>query len=190
MAPRPLEYRSSASLLGLPLVHVCLARRREDGTLERGVACGWVAVGPVARGVLVGVGGLATGALALGGVSFGLLALGGGALGLVSLGGLSVGFWALGGCAVGYFAIGGLALAWKAALGGAAIAREYALGGFASASHAGDDAAKQFFASAPFFQYGPLVARQSRWALLLLLLPVLLPWLGRRRPSEEVERQI
>lgn len=101
------EWRTRASLGGLPLVHVCLARDPSTGMPK--VARGVVAIGNMAVGV-VAVGGLAFGLASLGGLSIGILfAFGGLAAGLgFSFGGLALGGIAVGGCAVGYqLAVGG-----------------------------------------------------------------------------------
>jgi hypothetical protein len=99
------EYRSQATLFGLPLVHI--ATGINPVTRQRRVARGVFAFGDVAVGVFA-VGGVAVGFLALGGVSIGVLAaLGGVALGGVTLGGVAVGAVALGGAALGYYAMGG-----------------------------------------------------------------------------------
>lgn len=112
-APEPypspffFEYRSRATLFGLPLVHIKLAR--------------W----GVCR---------AKGILAIGNVATGVVALGGLSIGVVSIGGFSLGVAALGGGAVGaLLAIGGLALSLVLALGGGAVSLCYALGGGAIA---------------------------------------------------------
>lgn len=113
------EYRSKATLFGLPLVHVNLTRGR-GGRIR--VAKGILAIGDVAMGI-VAVGGLAFGLIGFGGLAFGLLlALGGVAAGGFSLGGLSIGYYALGGCAIGIYAFGGAAIALRVAVGGFASA--------------------------------------------------------------------
>jgi zinc protease len=117
-----MEYRSSASFLGLPLVHVATGTLVE-GRYRRGVATAWFAVGDIAIGVFVAFGGVA-----LGGIS-----VGGAAMGLLPIGGLALGLLAVGGFAVGIVAVGGAAVAWYAAIGGLAVARDYAIGGVASA---------------------------------------------------------
>lgn len=108
-----LHYRSAATLLGLPLVHVALGPNRKGGG-PRGVAKGFIAVGDVAFGVIalggVAVGGVAFGGMSVGGIALGGIALGGMALGGVALGGAAVGLLALGGLAVGVVALGGLAV--------------------------------------------------------------------------------
>jgi hypothetical protein len=117
-----VEYRSSASFLGLPLVHIATGAL-VHGRYRRGVATGWFAVGDIAIGVLFACGGVA-----LGGIS-----LGGAALGLVPIGGVAFGLLALGGLALGIVAVGGAALAWYAAIGGLAVAQHYAIGAVALA---------------------------------------------------------
>lgn len=177
-----MEYKSPSSLLGLPLIHVNFGAM-EDGRPRAGVARGWIAIGGVAHGVLAAVGGVATGGLALGGLSVGIVGLGGLAAAALAIGGVALGYWAIGGLAAGYYALGGLALGWKAALGGAAFANEFALGGAASAAHANDEAARAFFAQKPFFTIGRAAMAQSQWLLVLVALPLLLPWLKRQNPN-------
>jgi hypothetical protein len=104
------EYRSSASIGGLPLIHICLAV--DPTTMRPRVAKGVIAIGNIAIGGIA-IAGLSCGLITVGGVSLGALAaLGGLALGL----GLSVG-----GLAIGSVAIGGAALGFKYAIGGAAF---------------------------------------------------------------------
>ncbi len=122
---QPYEYKSQATLLGLPLVHVHLSR----GNGRPAVAKGILAVGDVAFGA-VAFGGLSAGLVSLGGLSLGLL---------LALGGLSVGLFALGGAALGVYAFGGVAIGY-CALGGVACASELAAGGVASARVALGDA--------------------------------------------------
>ena len=101
------EYKSSMTIGGWPLVHVCAGI--DPVTMRLRVAKGVVAIGNVAVGV-VAIGGLGCGLITVGGASIGLLAaVGGAALGLgVSVGGFAVGSIAIGGAAVGFvYAIGG-----------------------------------------------------------------------------------
>lgn len=112
------EYKSKATLLGLPLVHVNLGR--------------WGVYR--AKGIFA-VGNVATGVVSLGGVSAGLFSLGCVSLGGLSLGALSLGGAALGGLAAGLLAaVGGVALSPGLAIGGCAIGGAYAIGGAATAS--------------------------------------------------------
>jgi hypothetical protein len=104
------EYRSSVSLGGLPLIHICLAV--DPVTLRPRVAKGIIAIGNIAIGG-VAIAGLACGLVAIGGVSCGALA---------ALGGLAVGLgFSVGGLAIGSVAIGGAAIGFKYAFGGAAF---------------------------------------------------------------------
>jgi hypothetical protein len=119
-----MEYRSSASLLGLPLVHIATGTSGARG-YRRGVATGWVAIGDIAFGILFAFGGVALGGISVGGAS----------LGVVSLGGLALGLLAIGGLGVGVVAMGGAAFAAYAAIGGLAVGYEYAIGGVAFAPH-------------------------------------------------------
>ena len=105
------EYKSEATLFGLPLVHV--ARGIDPKTGLPRVARGVVAIGNIALGVCA-VGGLAVGAVSIGGLSFGLFALGGLAAGAIAVGGVSLGI---------LLAIGGLAISLLYAVGGLALAR-------------------------------------------------------------------
>src|SRR5215813_5272203 len=117
-----MEYRSSASFLGFPLVHVATGASI-DGRYRRGVATGWIALGDMAIGVL----------FACGGVSLGGISVGGAAIGLLPIGGLALGLLAVGGLGLGIVSVGGAAFAWYAAIGGLAVAHEYAIGGVALA---------------------------------------------------------
>jgi hypothetical protein len=110
------EYRSQATLGGLPLVHVAMGL--DPATGRKRIAKGIIAIGDVAVGVLA-LGGVAFGGIAVGGCAIGLLALGGGAIGLLlALGGGAIGYIALGGGAIGYYALGGGAFGPHALSGG------------------------------------------------------------------------
>jgi len=101
------EYKSSASIGGWPLVHVCAGV--DPLTMRPRIAKGIVAIGNISVGA-VAVGGVALGLVSAGGGSLGLLfALGGAAVGLgLSIGGVAVGSVAIGGAAIGFmYAIGG-----------------------------------------------------------------------------------
>ncbi len=137
------EYRSHATLFGLPLVHCRFGRLAGQKTKP---AVGWIAYGEKAYGILFASGGVAVGAISMGGgASIGIIAFGGISFGLLAFGGLALGGVALGGAAIGLVASGGIALGWHAALGGMAVAREFALGGGALAHHINDDAAREFY---------------------------------------------
>lgn len=101
------EYRSSATIGGWPLVHVCAGV--DPVTMRPRIAKGVIAVGNIAVGGIA-IAGMAFGVFTVGGLSIGLLvAVGGAAVGLgFSIGGLAVGSVAVGGAAIGFiYAIGG-----------------------------------------------------------------------------------
>jgi hypothetical protein len=156
-----MQYRSRATILGLPLIHIAIGRSTEGGP-GRGTARGWIAVGDIAFGVIFALGGLA-----FGGVSLGGLAVGG-----ICLAGLGIGGYVLGGAAIGVYAVGGLAVAWHAALGGGAFASHYAVGGHAIAEHANDAAAQEFMRTSAM-RYGKAIADHARWFIVLAFLPAL-----------------
>ena len=175
-----MSYRSKASLLGLPLVHV--ARGTLDGTqYRRGVARGWIAVGDLAFGVLFAAGGVAAGGVAVGGVAVGGLTIAGAALGL----------FAIGGGALGLLAVGGAAFAWHAALGGLAVAREFAIGGVAVAEHANDATANQMLESSVLLSTADALMSYSQWLVLLAIVPGFLALVRRlrgRQPGGPISR--
>jgi hypothetical protein len=116
------EYRSRYRWLGLPLVHLSFGNNDATGRPKVAIARGWIAIGNVACGAFLAIGGVAVGGIAVGGVALGGLAMAGACLGLATLGGVSIGVWA----------IGGLAIGWSFAWGGIALAREIAVGGLAA----------------------------------------------------------
>jgi hypothetical protein len=100
------EYKSAATLFGMPLIHI--VSMGSGGTLKP--ARGFIAIGNVAIGIIA-IGGIAVGVIALAGVSLGLVCLGGVALGILGgAGGLATGYIAVGGIAIGTYAVGGLAI--------------------------------------------------------------------------------
>lgn len=161
---------SSLRLFGLPILHIATGQM-VDGRYQRGIARGWIAVGDIAFGVLLAVGGVAVGGVSIGGF----------ALGIVAFAGISIGVFALGGFAVGVAAVGGAAVAWWAAAGGLALARDVALGGVAAANHANDAVARALVTRQAFFRVSMSLAEHSRWLVLLALLPVVLAIRQRRR---------
>jgi len=138
----PHEYRSRATLFGLPLVHYRMGRLAGQ---KMQPAIGWIACGEVAYGILYASGGIAVGGISTGGVSIGIIAFGGFSIGLLAFGGLAIGGIALGGGAIGLVATGGLAIAWHAGTGGLVAAHDLAVGGLALANHANDAVARAFF---------------------------------------------
>lgn len=164
------EYRSRATLFGLPRVHIHVGR---SGHYR---ARGILAIGNIAQGV-VALGGVAMGGLTLGGLSIGLVALGGLAVGLAALGGMALGLVALGGLALGLLAIGGLAVG-MCALGGCAIASQVAIGGYAQAPIALGDVTRGIHTFA--LQQGRLlgITPEALEALILKQCPDFLPGLA------------
>lgn len=169
-----MEYRTAATLLGIPLVHITTGGV-ESGRYKRGIAHGWIAIGDISFGVVLSVGGVAFGGIAIGG-----LAVGG-----VAVAGLAVGLYALGGGAIGVVACGGGAIAWHAALGGLAVAQNYAEGGLAIAAHANDHLAREFFQNSSFFSTAGILMRHSRWLLLLAVVPALQGVVRRTRQRKQ-----
>jgi len=174
-ADPPFEYRSRATLLGLPLLHVRYAPAEVDAR----PAVGWVAVGDRAVGVLFALGAMAAGGVSVGSVSAGVVAVGGVSVGIVSLGGVSLGLLVLGSLAAGVVALGGLSYGWTVALGAVAVARDFALGGLAIAEHENDAAARAF---AVDHDLGTTFYVLLAAVFVLAVLPnVLLAWQTRRR---------
>jgi hypothetical protein len=167
------HYRSRATLLGLPLFQLTIGPPPGGDSGSRGIARAWVAVGDIAFGALLAVGGVSVGAVSVGGL----------ALGLLPIAGLALGVWAWGGGAVGVLAFGGAAFGAHAALGGLAVAGTYARGGAAHALHANDAQAALYFESSLFFQASEFVAASAHWWPLFALVVPLLQWLGRRREA-------
>ncbi|MBI2813365.1 MAG: sigma-70 family RNA polymerase sigma factor [Opitutae bacterium] len=134
------EYRSSASLFGVPLVHVRFAVDES----HQGPAFGWVAGGDRAVGLLFAFGGWAVGCVSVGGVSLGVFSLGAVSAGLLSIGTISLGVVALGAVAAGWHAVGSLsATAWHTAFSpGFAFSNWVAAAPLALAPHANDAVAR------------------------------------------------
>jgi RNA polymerase sigma factor (sigma-70 family) len=174
------EYRSKASLLGLPLVHI-----RLRGGIARGPVKAWIAAGDSAIGGLFAFGGLAIAPISFGGFAAGLLTIGGCGVGILSLGGFSLGMWALGGFALGWQALGGCAVAWSAAQGGVAVAHHLANGAVALAPHANDEIARTFFANSSFFRIMEHVLLYVPWLGLAGFIPVL--FLRRRAKKRRLQ---
>jgi len=170
------EYRSKASLLGLPLIHI-----RLRGGIARGPVKAWIAAGDFAIGVLFAFGGIAVAPISFGGFAAGLLTFGGCGIGILSLGGFSLGVWALGGFALGWQALGGCAVGWSAAQGGVAVAHDFANGAVALARHANDETAKAFFANSGSFRIMERVIFYVPWLGLLAFFPVVLLRYAKKR---------
>ncbi len=111
---RIYEYKSKATLLGIPLVHVKLSRYGKPAVAKGIISIGTISIGVLSIGAIpigfISIGGIALGVFSIGGLALGLLlAIGGLAAGAFALGGLAVGLGAVGGCALGEIAVGGYA---------------------------------------------------------------------------------
>ena len=172
---RGVDYRSKATLFGLPWLHV--ASGLDPTTGKQRVAKGIIAIGGRAQGV-VAIGGLAIGGLAFGGLSLGVFAFGGCALGIVAFGGLAVALVAaLGGGAVAPIALGGGAMGY------------FAYGGKAMGAHVLDAATKDAAAERFFLPWASVVMERAQLLNAILVAIIVgvgvgLPlWLQRRKPD-------
>jgi hypothetical protein len=156
------EYKSKATLFGLPLVHMRSGSIPGEPVRP---AIGWIAFGDKAYGLLLAGGGLAIGTIAGGGLAIGLVSVGGGSIGALALGGFALGGLALGGAAIGYVAIGGLAIGLLGAMGGLGIAKIFAIGGSAFAAHANDPMAQEFFRKFQWVDFRNPTARNIMTAI-------------------------
>ena len=101
------EYKSSATIFGMPLVHIVYGPGY--GGISK-PAKGFIAIGNIAIGVIA-IGGFAVGIITLAGIGLGVACLAGMALGvLFGAGGIATGYIAIGGVAIGVYAIGGLSI--------------------------------------------------------------------------------
>jgi hypothetical protein len=153
-------------MLGLPLIHISMGG-------QSSTAKAWIAVGDVALGLLVAVGGVTLAPLSIGSCAVGLLALGGCAAGSLALGGLSLGIWSFGGLALGWQAFGACAIGWNRAAGGVALAPDLALGIIARASQANTSTARSLMGISWFFRISGILASQVAWLNLLWVFPAM-----------------
>jgi RNA polymerase sigma factor (sigma-70 family) len=184
------EYRSRATLFGLPLVHW-----RSWGKVRRSgekiqPAIGWIACGERAYGILYASGGIAVGGISTGALSIGLLSFGGLSIGLLAFGGFAIGAVALGGGAIGLVASGGMALGWHAAMGGMVAAHELACGGAALGNHVNDSVAREFFLNYRWLDFTQPGPRNLFWLLCFGPMFVqMIFWIWWRRKMEKRARQ-
>jgi RNA polymerase sigma factor (sigma-70 family) len=167
------EFRSRASVLGLPLVHIRLGDR--FALLKKPVKA-WVAVGDQAIGGLFAFGGVAIAPVSLGGVAVGVLPFGAIAIGIISLGAFAFGGWAFGGLAIGWQACGGGAFAINGAIGGLAFAQNFALGDIAHALQANNQVARQLVDSNLFFRWAQFYGRHGFLMNLIWVIPIVASW--------------
>jgi RNA polymerase sigma factor (sigma-70 family) len=167
------EFRSRASFLGLPFVHIRLGDR--FALLKKPVKA-WVAVGDQAIGGLFAFGGVAIAPVSLGGVAVGILPFGAIATGIISLGAFAIGGWAFGGLAIGWQACGGGAFAINGAIGGLAFAHNFALGEIAHALQANNQVARQLVDSNLFFRWAQFYGRHGFLMNLIWVIPIVASW--------------
>ena len=146
------EYRSKATLFGLPLLHVQFGVPPRDA----GPARAWIAIGTGrSLGVLFALGTTSCGIVSVGALSAGVVAIGSVAIAPISLATIALGWIAFGGIALGDFALGGFAAGWTGAAGGLAVAHDAARGGYAIAAHANDAIASSLLSSYHFDLFLP-----------------------------------
>jgi RNA polymerase sigma factor (sigma-70 family) len=184
------EYRSRATLFGLPLVHWrSFGKVRRPGEKVQ-PAIGWIACGERAYGILYASGGVAVGGISTGGLSIGLLSFGGFSIGLLAFGGFAMGAVALGGGAIGWVASGGAALGWHAAMGGMVAAHDLACGGAALGNHVNDAVARGFFHLHHWLDFTQAGPRNLFWVLCFGPMSVqMMFWIWLRRKMEKRAKQ-
>jgi tRNA A-37 threonylcarbamoyl transferase component Bud32 len=169
------EYKSKATLFGLPLLHAAYGSDLRTG--KKLVAKGIFAFGDIAKGVFA-FGGAAFGLVACGGIAVGALALGGLGFGLISLSGLGIALIAsYSGTSVAPIAIGGIALGW------------YASGGMVFGKHlAGGNA--RTTEGLQFFHHVPFKHVMIGWLIiffgfmLISMLGRVIVWRKKRQPAQ------
>ena len=168
--PSAYEYRSRASLFGVPLLHVRIGDRYD---VIRPPIFAWIAIGSAQSvGLIFAAGGLAIAPISFGGIAIGLLTFGAISMGMLVIAAFGVGVWATGGIVVGWQAMGGLALAWDAVAGGIGFAQNFGLGGIVHALQANTDAAKQFFQTNWFFQFAQKIANHPFLLMMVWVIPM------------------
>jgi hypothetical protein len=166
------EFRSRASLFGLPLVHVRLGDRFD---VMRGSVKAWIAIGSShAVGVIFASGGIAVAPVSFGGIAIGILPFGAIALGIFPIGAMTLGIWAYGALAFGWQVFCGVGVAWNAAVGGMVFAYDFANGAVAHAAQANTDAANRFIWHETFFQTALTLSRHGLLVMFVSMLPVTL----------------
>jgi hypothetical protein len=180
--PKPAwEYRSKASLFGLPLVHI---RAGDRFAVLRKPVKAWVAVGYRAIGGLLAFGVLTIAPISVGGLSIGVVSLGALALGGICAGGIALGGWPVfGGLLIGWQAFNGcFTIAWNQAVGMGSLAHDYALGLFAHAAQANNDIAREIIFPNPIFRLAEFTTRHWIWLNLLWIVPFsVMWWIARKR---------
>jgi RNA polymerase sigma factor (sigma-70 family) len=170
--PAAYEFRSRASLFGLPLFHIRLGDRFD---VVRGPVKAWIAIGSShAVGVIFASGGIAVAPLAFGGIAIGLLPFGAIAVGIIPFGAIALGAWAYGGLAIGWQIFCGCGAALNAAMGGMVLARDFALGGIAHAAQANTELARQFVQQNFFFRCAQTISNHGLLMMFAWFIPMML----------------
>jgi RNA polymerase sigma factor (sigma-70 family) len=170
--PAAFEYRSSVTLLGLPLIHI---RTGDRFDVLRGPVKAWIAVGSShAVGVIFASGGIAIAPISFGGIAIGLVSFGAISLGLFALGAIGVGMWCFGGAALGWQVFCGCGMAWHSAVGGIVVAHDFASGGMALAAQANNAIAQRFFDQDRYFQIATALSNHNILLMLVWIIPVTL----------------
>jgi RNA polymerase sigma factor (sigma-70 family) len=168
--PAAYEFRSRATLLGLPLLHIRLGDRFD---VVRGPVKAWIAIGSShAVGVIFASGGLAIAPISFGGIAIGLVSFGAIAMGIFPLGAISLGVWAYGGLALGWDVFSGIGMAWNGATGGIVAAHGFASGGFAIAPEANTPMAAELLRQNLFFRVAEIISHHGLLVTLLWVIPV------------------
>jgi hypothetical protein len=168
--PAAYEYRSPATLFGVPLLHVRLGDRFD---VIRPPLVAWIAIGSsYSVGLIFASGGLAIAPISFGGIAIGLLPFGAISMGALAIGAAALGIWVTGGIAVGWQVYGGLAAAWNIATGGVVFAHDYALGGIAHAVQANTDGARQFAQSNWFMRFAQMASGHPILTMLIWIIPL------------------
>ena len=181
--PKPaFEYRSQATFLGLPLVHVRIGDRFD--MLQKPVKA-WIAMGNCAIGGLFAFGGIVAAPIGIGFCVFGLIPFAGIAVGLIPLGGIALGGWTYGGLAIGWQSLGCFAIALNTAAGNIAIARDYAMGHLAFAAHV-NDTSPELVLPGWYSKGGEFLQRYSLWMNFLWITPLFVQWriVAKQKSSE------
>jgi RNA polymerase sigma factor (sigma-70 family) len=186
--PAAYEFRSRATLLGLPLLHIRLGDRFD---VVRGPVKAWIAIGSShAVGVIFASGGLAIAPISFGGIAIGVVSFGAIAMGIFPLGAISLGVWAYGGLALGWDVFCGSGIAWNAAAGGMVAAHGMASGGVAIAPEANTPMVAELLGQNLFFRVAQVISNHGLLVTLLWVIPVTLQArvvaLARRRREQAV----
>lgn len=159
-------FRSRATLLGVPLVHV----RFSSPDVGEGPVVGWIAAGDRAYGLLAAWGAVAVAPVSVGAFAVGFLSVGAVSVGVIGLGTFGTGLLAIGGIAVGLQAYAWLsALGWFAARsGGFGIAHVAAEAPVAFARHANDPTAHRLLTD-------PNGQHHQLWFFIVVAVATLIP---------------